>query len=946
MQNGGSTESWQLRGTLKFRFGEGFGGLLNGSLEGFGTPNVADNNVFLMRGPGRSTGTFDEQTGAINTVLPFSFVRPGQPDSMLKMNFVGTLADRVLTGTAESVFGSTTAHVDIFCREQFLDALVAIDYQFDEDGNISLGNAQIAKGTPAISPVRNGLTSGDVLFETKTGTGVILDQFVVKKPVPARDRSVAGITFSLFIPLSNGIETILVRDGSGQIVTEKNLSGEIAAFCAGDGSQYCDLTSGKPIRKVFFTPNSPPPTLLLPSTTSGNYDVAAPLPSSSRVFQGELTVASTTDDRQPSVALDADGNAVVAWRHGYKEIMVKGIGTDNSVKFGPTVVNDKFCAMVWVPKPPTTPVPVKEYATLYTTRPLVAQVGGSDGTFVVGWGGFVDIGGVGSPVICARFFNGNGSPLTDPILVGPTSNAPVDDLTSYMSLSISNSHKAIFVWHGLVSSSYKTFARLVDPDQTNLPAPISVGSDSSAHSIYPTVAMAKNGQAVITWLKTSSLSSGPNGLSGSLMFQRFDSDFTKRGEVMSGGPINGIPSVAWSSASNTFLLASRRSADQIWASTYAFDTGGLKGDWFQANARWTGIGRQHRPVLVPGAKGEFTVAWMDDVTLGSKTGSVVTAQVFRSDFVPEDIDFTISTQNPIDVENLPDLLDMDGFGFSAGGSGGDNMAFVWQKAEGIAFQRVSGGAYTCPEPEDCKTAVPWRITGPTKDKLDVLLTRGEWHNPRGGVENPFSGELEFSRKAVVAVVNGLFVNDVIRQNAGKLNFYRGTEPGGAEDNYTCDPTSPYNSPRSAYPFLDVTGLLTKGPRGMISADGCGPDSRFGVNMGDLWDPQIMSMITHEFSHSAFYLSDEYDCADGTATKRKEREAPDVPNMYTSMVNCQNRSAHPNDCRVLPQCAEKGESWYRADKDDPVNDLMGPSHEAYQYKEDCQRNPTRIFGGLN
>ncbi len=964
MQNGDANESWQLRGTLKLKLEAGYATLLKASLEGFGTPNVANNNVFLMRGIGKGPGTFDEQTGAINVVLPFLFVRPDQPESALKVHLTGTLSNGVLTGTADSVPGSTpAAHIDVLCQEQFLDAFIAVDYEFDEAGNVSFGDAHVGNGSPSVPALRDGLATGDVLFETRREAGEVLDQFVVKKPASMGGEPVVGVTFSLAVPLSNGIHTILARDAGGEVVAQKELSGDIATFCAGQGSQLCDVGAGRPVRKVFFAPNAPPPGLGFPSPVGGSTKVVVPLPSSSRVLHDELTVDSTTDDdRQPSVALDADGNAVVAWRRGYKDIMVAGIATDNSVEFGPIVANDKFCAESWLPKEPPSSPPMKERATPYTSRPLVARVvgrnsdGSADGTFVVAWGGLlrvaelapppdtVDPGVVAVPIICARFFKSNGSPLTDPILVAPKSSAHAENLGTYFSIAMASSHEAVVAWHGPSSNTYRTYARMIDSEQNSQPAAITVGSDSSSDSVYPTVAVDKDGRTVIAWLETSSLASGPNGMSGTLMLQRLNSDFSKRGSVVSGGAMAGIPSVAWSSSSNTFLVAGRKGTGEIWASTYAFETGDQKGDSFKANARWNG--RQHRPIVVSGAKGEFTVAWMDDVTIGSSTGSVVTAQVFRKDFVPQDIDFTISTKRPIDVENVPDLWDMDGFGFSAGGSGGDNMAFVWQTADGIAFQRVSGGAYTCPEPDDCKTAVPWRITGPTKDKLNVLLGPGNTFNPSGtpsGVS--FSGELEFSRMAVEGVVNGLFVNGVIRQNAGKINFFRGTEDGRAEDNDVCKTSSPY----SDYWFLEVMGVLMKGEiQNAPIPDGCTPGrkKRFGMITQGLWDAKVMSMLVHEFSHSAFQLSDEYDCGGVDVTHRDELLAPALPNLYESMASCESRSSHPSDCRALTECVETGKSWYRADRDEPIPDVMGEGSLVFQYKEDCERNPKRIFESKN
>ena len=361
LRTGATTEEWQLRGTLKFSLEATNATLTNASVEGFASPNLATNDVFLLRDRGvAGAGTVDLNTGAIQADLPFLLIRQNQPDSALKMSLTGTVTDHILQGVAHAAVppgGATTADLKIFCREQFLDAFVAASYQFDAAGKISLGETYVAQGSPAIPALRHAMEAGDFLFETRSKTNEVLDQFVVKRPIPMRGEATAGVTMFLTVPLSNRIQTILLRNISGQIVAIRDLSSPIASFCAADGSQYCDYVAGGPLRKVLYAPNTPPPALGLDPPPPGGTGVVAPLPSSSRIVQGELTVATTPDDRQPSVALDADGNAVVVWRRDYQDIMMTGIANDNTVSFGPVVVNDTFCAIAWLPPPGPTPPP-------------------------------------------------------------------------------------------------------------------------------------------------------------------------------------------------------------------------------------------------------------------------------------------------------------------------------------------------------------------------------------------------------------------------------------------------------------------------------------------------------------------------------------------------------------------------------------------------------------
>ena len=126
-------------------------------------------------------------------------------------------------------------------------------------------------------------------------------------------------------------------------------------------------------------------------------------------------------------------------------------------------------------------------------------------------------------------------------------------------------------------------------------------------------------------------------------------------------------------------------------------------------------------------------------------------------------------------------------------------------------------------------------------------------------------------------------------------------------------------------------------------DSCTPNRgrKFGAITGGGWDANIMHNVTHEFSHSAFDLSDEYDCSPGSPTGRVELPYPRIPNLYGSLENCQNRSAHPADCVALAGCVAVGQNWYVADKNEPLPDIMSVGN-GLQYKEDCERNPKRIL----
>jgi hypothetical protein len=990
IRNGTSTETLLLRGTMDFTMAPPAATLDNAVLLGMGTSLSAQGALPAVRSTSAtSAGSLDNTTGAIQVTLPLSLYR-GDAKQELSLSLQGTFSDHILKGraTAAPLAGGTTpsAEIEIFCREQFLDSTVALHWKLDAAGSATLASARIQPGTPGVPVVRQAQGPTDLLVEARSGTGNIVDQFVVSRPLRQLDTGASSATSDasdLYVSMaySNRVQTVVLRDVSGTALSWVDLSDQITAFCADAGAQQCDYRAGTTIRQVTYAPSTPAPPVVLAAPAKSVAKPIVPLPSSPRVTGAEFTVTENTLDtleRQPSVAVDAEGNSVVVWRRvvypvgktHYEEIRAKGISKDGAVQFD-TRVNDQTC----VPGPVAggdATHGVVEGASQWTTRPVVTR--SADGAFLVGWGTVAywcddpdhdcenddkkeDDYWVMAPFLCARMFNADGRATTErpwPLVgfeQGVIPNA------QYFDLAMDDAHNFVLTWHGYAPGGqyYRVNARAYDGTGSPNTDAIVVSNDANRDQMSPTIAMAADGRAVIAWLSAGpppnlppnetppDPSQPPSDVqlrSGAVKMRRFNAKLAPVGSAQileSRGTPSGVPDVALSRTGGNVVIAWRETDGNIWASTYAFDTGMRAAGPFQANARLGGY--QRSPVVNISETGdEFSIFWRDDVTVDKKFVSVVAGQVFRRDTSVLDIDFTVSTGSTIDTENSAD--DIGGF-FSLSSATSTGSTVVWQTTNGISLQRVAGGATSCPAPDTCPSISPLRVTGAMKDKFGLLLHPGVLEAHDGSIipsYEDFKSSVDFSQAVAKIIVNSLWQNDVVRANANKFNIFYSMEPGLRLND---DPTT-FHAP-------DMKMNFKNSPRGHRAAAVVVPSSSGVPNPPGNTSGQAFvttfagdfslasgryATFAHEFSHAAWYVSDEYDCTLGSArTDYREQPSPIPANLYTSSASCAARSAHPADCHLLSTCAQTGNTYYVADG----RDLMGGSSTgSLQYGLDCQR----------
>jgi len=1004
MGTGDLAMSWTLRGSMDFSFAAGAAKMTKLSATGQKSRLSLEDGIAVTRDALPSSGTVDTTTGDVQMTMPIRVRFPNGGGTMpIPLTFTGQVADRVLQGEATAP-GGAGGHVKIFCREQFRNVVASATFQLDGTGSfLAPGPVAIFEGTPTMPGARSVPGAGDLVAELVSVTGEILDQYGIGQPwtatfpnlplpPPPPDPS-ATVDVTIRAPLSNRLGSIILRTSTGVAVAESHLAQAIDSFCTGTGSQYCDYRTGGPVRTVFYAPGTP-----APSVNPSFAEVA--LPSSPRMDGDEYVLTTNWMARQPDIALDADGNAIVVWREDYEKIMAQGISKTGQTLFGPTRINDIPCVTGWVPGEPP-PDEIIEWGDQFTARAVVATSntarkpdGSADSTFAVAWGGLVDFVWHGSPdaVVtagfqCSRLMNGDGTALQDPVMVVPAPSWDGSEVSlrddTHVSLAMTESRKFVIAWSEYVEGAgrYCVAARPFGAD--GLPATanaVFVSYDEPRDAVFPTVAMDKNGQAAIVWIRTDDPdTSSPS--TGHARMQRFNTDFTKRGDIVTIGAstlVGGIPSVAMRPSTGDILISARSKDGDIYATRTRFSDGALLDSWSPANSR--AVGTQARPVAVMNGEGGYLLAWMDEVGPESNRKNPITAQVYGGDGRPLDVDFTASPQTPIytDANGNPDFYWSSAFAFRAGAAQND-YALVWQRPTvnhgtpedpdyegGIVLQRLGGGAPDCPAPTDCGTAVPIRVTGATEGKIDVILTPGEIvHYDTGAVltsfTTPYTSEVEFGRKAVDLIVNGYLANNVFSKYVNEFNFYFDMTQGkrrmqylGGECQYlwggtaaggTMGGTAMFKAIgyQGSTTFANVGAVIMRhyNPCGGIDQEERGlAVARYGAS-GDqdartggalpFWvkNADDYSSLVHESGHAVFGLREEY-CVGGA------KEDPLFhSNSFDNQQRCVDFSVNPdNACRAIPGRSANvcGGGFWKADPDDcAMSDGWGT-----QFGLDCQR----------
>lgn len=382
----------------------------------------------------------------------------------------------------------------------------------------------------------------------------------------------------------------------------------------------------------------------------------------------QVNTYTTGDQRRPSVAVDAEGNAVFAW-----ESAGSG-GTDTSE----TSVQARLYAANGAPL--TGEFQVNTYTTDDQREPAVARA--ASGEFIVVW---TSVGSSGddtsSASIQGQRYTADGSPQGSEIQIN-------DFTTSGQyrpSVAMDADGNFVVTWlsfgsHGDDDSGNSVQARRFDSNGLPVGGQFQVNTYTTFDQKTPDVAMNDAGEFVVVWKARDRDDGGY--VYYSAHGQRYSSDGSPAGPYFfvseDPGATEDFPSVAMDPAGEFFVV--------VWTYRYVYgqrfsaDDGSPLGDQLEIDKDY-GF-----PSVAMKAGGEFIVAWQDGDPVGNDTSSwAVSARRYDAFGNPIFGEFQVNTYTT-DRQQYPEVaMDADG-----------DFVVVWESrgsvgsdADGYSIQRTA-----------------------------------------------------------------------------------------------------------------------------------------------------------------------------------------------------------------------------------------------------------------
>jgi hypothetical protein len=343
--------------------------------------------------------------------------------------------------------------------------------------------------------------------------------------------------------------------------------------------------------------------------------------------QAEFRVNTNTSDVQeyPDIAMDPDGNFVVAWRSEHT-----GSRTTCGQRFSAdgTPVGGEF------------QISTGSVGGRIISGPSVAM--DNFGNFVVAWTGYTG----DEEYIYARRYSSNGSPLTGEFAVSTTAHADIEN--SHIAPSVAMNASGAFVivweaWHGDDghNGTWGVYARAYDASGNPRGDEFIVTQLFHGHDAR--VAIDDSGDFVVAWLRSGDSNHPPYG--SSIRFRRYNANGTPKdsavqiveGDTLYIGSIgmdgDGNFNVAWSSHPETYTKVN------VYVQQFT-STGIAVRDPFMVNT-YT-IGMQSKASIAMNRYGQFVTVWHSSENQdGSEYG--VYGKEYNNDAMPMGGEFQVNT---------------------------------------------------------------------------------------------------------------------------------------------------------------------------------------------------------------------------------------------------------------------------------------------------------------
>ncbi|UCE37555.1 MAG: fibronectin type III domain-containing protein [Thermoplasmata archaeon] len=373
----------------------------------------------------------------------------------------------------------------------------------------------------------------------------------------------------------------------------------------------------------------------------------------------QVNTYTTSYQTRPSVAMDPEGNFIIAWNSYQQDGNNWGVFAQRYDSNGNPLGGD---------------FQVNTYTAGGQAAPSVAI--NSTGHFVIAWSGSGTGDGGG---IFAQRYNSSGDPQGGEFRV----NTYTTDNQRLASAAMDSNGNFVIAWESNLQdgSEEGIYAQLYNKDGNPIGTEIQVNTYTANDQEYPSAAMDANGNFVITWHSVEQ-----DGSSYGIYAQCYDSG---------GIPIKGefrvnsftssyqyYPSVARNSLGDFVIVwagvgSGGGSYENVYAQRYN-DIGEPVGGEFKVNTYTTN--RQHFPSVAIDSNSNFVIAWESEGQDGSGYG--IYAQRFDNSGNPLDVEFRVNSHKTNDQRAPSTGMDPNG-----------NFVIAWQSKnqdgseEGIFAQR-------------------------------------------------------------------------------------------------------------------------------------------------------------------------------------------------------------------------------------------------------------------
>ncbi|MEZ4887556.1 MAG: T9SS type A sorting domain-containing protein [Chitinophagales bacterium] len=312
----------------------------------------------------------------------------------------------------------------------------------------------------------------------------------------------------------------------------------------------------------------------------------------------QVNTYTTGYQNYPSVAMDSDGDFVIAWQSEYQDGSDYGIYAQRYNSDG-SPNGDEF--------------QVNTFTEDYQNFPSVGM--DSDGDFVISWSSYYQDGSYDG--IYAQRYNSDGSPNGGEFQVNTFTN----DNQSFPKLAMDNDGDFVISWFSYEQDgdSQGIFAQRYNNDGSRNGDEFQVNSYTTETQIFHSIDMDSDGDFVIAWHSYEQ-----DGDSYGIYAQRYNSDGSPNGNEFQVNnyttSYQGYPSVGMDSDGD-FVIAWLSDGDEnnyeVYAQHYNSD-GSPNGSNFQVNTYTDGY--QVLPSVGMDNDGNFVVAWHSNEQDGDSYG--------------------------------------------------------------------------------------------------------------------------------------------------------------------------------------------------------------------------------------------------------------------------------------------------------------------------------------